>query len=128
MSAELVLRGVLDQWQAGIDNHEPRRVAAVFADDAIFQGLRPYSIGRPGVEQYYDSQPSGMSVSYRVLESRQPASDVVLGHVHATFAFADRPAIALYVGVLVERGDDGWRIGHRQASQVDDAPPTDLTH
>ena len=34
-----VLRGVLDQWKAGIDAHEPEKVAAVFTEDAIFQGL-----------------------------------------------------------------------------------------
>ena len=55
-----ILRGVLDQWKAGIDTHEPRKVAAVFAEDAIFQGLRPYSVGRDGVVAYYDSRPPGM--------------------------------------------------------------------
>jgi hypothetical protein len=39
-----VLRGVLDQWQAGVDAHEPQKVASVFTKDAIFQGLRPYSV------------------------------------------------------------------------------------
>lgn len=50
--SEAVLRGVLDEWKAGIDAHDPARVAAVFADDAIFQGLRPYSVGPQGVSDY----------------------------------------------------------------------------
>jgi hypothetical protein len=33
-----VLRGALDQWRAGVDAHEPEKVAAVFTEDAIFQG------------------------------------------------------------------------------------------
>ncbi len=33
-------------------------------------------------------------------------------------ALRDRPAIPLDVGVLVQRGDDGWRIGHYQASPI----------
>jgi uncharacterized protein (TIGR02246 family) len=121
MNADEVLRGALDQWQAGINAHDGQRVAAVFTEDAIFQGLRPYSVGRRGVAQYYDSQPLGMTVSYRVLESRRPGPDVVLGYVHAEFAFPDRAAIGLYIGVLVERDDDGWRIGHYQGSRIDDA-------
>ena len=45
VQATEVLRGVLDEWKAGIDAHEPQKVAAVFTEDAIFQGLRPYSVG-----------------------------------------------------------------------------------
>src|SRR5689334_572766 len=71
-----ILRGVLDQWQAGIDAHEPHKVAAVFTDDAIFQGLRPYSVGRDGVAAYYDSQPHGMTVSYQILQTRRPAEEL----------------------------------------------------
>ncbi len=35
----------------------PQRVAEVFTEDAIFQGLRPYSVGRQGVVDYYAAQP-----------------------------------------------------------------------
>jgi hypothetical protein len=118
MSTDDALRGVLDEWQAGINAREPGRVAAVFTEDAIFQGLRPYSVGRLGVERYYDSQPLGMTVSYRILESRRPAPDVVLGYFRADFGFPEQPSIALHIGVLVQRGPDGWRIGHYQASRI----------
>ena len=40
------LRDALDRWKAAIDAHEPERVADVFTEDAIFQGLSPYSVGR----------------------------------------------------------------------------------
>ena len=57
-----------------------------------------------------------MTVAYRILETRRPATDLVLGYVAADFTFPDRPTVSLYIGVLVERGDDGWRIAHYQAS------------
>ena len=113
-----ILRGVLDQWQAGIDAHQPERVAAVFTADAVFQGLRPYSVGRQGVTEYYASQPPGMTVTYRILETRRPATNAVLGYVAADFAYPDRPTVSLYIGVLAVHGDDGWRIGHYQASLI----------
>jgi SnoaL-like domain len=53
------LRDALDRWKAGIDAQEPERVADVFAEDTIFQGLRPYSVGRQGVIDYYASQSPG---------------------------------------------------------------------
>jgi uncharacterized protein (TIGR02246 family) len=113
-----VLRGVLEQWKAGIDSHDPRAVAAVFTEDAIFQGLRPYSVGRGGVAEYYDSQPLGMTVTYRVLETRRPTEELVLGYVRADFAFPDRPTVSLNIGVAVAH-DNGWKILHYQASRLD---------
>jgi uncharacterized protein (TIGR02246 family) len=110
------LRGVLDQWKHGIDTHDPQSVAAVFTDDAIFQGLRPYSVGPQGVFTYYDSQPAGMTVDYRILETRRLGDDAALGYLAATFAFRDRESVELRLGVVVTRTGDGWRIAHYQAS------------
>lgn len=78
--SETILRGVLDGWKAAVDKHRPDQVAAHFTDDAIFQGLRPYSIGRPGIAAYYDSQPPGLTAEYRVLETRRLSDDLVLGY------------------------------------------------
>jgi uncharacterized protein (TIGR02246 family) len=115
---EEILRRTLDQWKAGIDAGEPERVADVFTDDAVFQGLHPYSVGRQGVADYYASQSSGLTVTYRILEMRRPTEDLVLGYVLADFAFPDRPALSLNLGVLVTHTDAGWRILHYQVSPV----------
>jgi uncharacterized protein (TIGR02246 family) len=114
-----VLREILDRWKAGIDAQAPERVAEVFTEDAIFQGLHPYTVGRQGVIDYYASQPPGMTVTYQTLETRRPADDVVLGYVKADFAFPDRPTVSVYLGVLVKYADGGWRIVHYQASKLD---------
>jgi uncharacterized protein (TIGR02246 family) len=116
VQATEALRGVLDEWKAGVDAHQPQKVAALFAEDAIFQGLRPYSVGRDGVAKYYDSQPLGMTVTYRILETYRPTEELVLGYVRADFMFPDRATVNLNLGVLVARTDGGWRILHYQAS------------
>jgi uncharacterized protein (TIGR02246 family) len=114
-----IVREVMDRWKAGIDAHEPQRVAAQFSEDAVFQGLRPYSVGPQGVTAYYAAQPVGMTVTYRILETRRVASDAVLGYLVADFAFRDSPTLVVNLGVLVTHGDDGWRIGYYQASLLD---------
>ena len=111
-----ILQGVLDRWQAGVDAHEPQKVAGVFTEDAIFQGLRPYSVGRAGVAEYYDSQPLGMTVSYEILETRRPTPELVVGYVRADFAFPDRATVSLNLGVVVTHSDAGWRILQYQVS------------
>jgi uncharacterized protein (TIGR02246 family) len=114
-----ILHSVLDQWKAAVDQHEPERVASIFTEDAIFQGLHPYTVGRKGIAEYYDSQPVGMTAGYRILEARRMADDLVLGYLDANFSFTDRPTLALKLGVLVKRLEDGWYIGHYQISRLD---------
>ncbi|MEV6026584.1 hypothetical protein [Streptomyces sp. NPDC052036] len=113
---EAVLRHVLDQWKGAVERHEPQRVASVFTENAIFQGLHPYSVGRPGVAEYYDSQPLGMTLDYRILETRHLGEDLVLGYLGVDFMFVDRPAKRLNLGVLVTHLQERWYISHYQVS------------
>lgn len=117
--SEAILRGVLDRWKAAVDGHKPQQVAAQFTEDAIFQGLHPYSVGRPGIAAYYDSQPIGMAAAYRILETRRLADDLVLGYLDVDFSFTDRPTLGLKLGVLVKRVEEGWYITHYQVSRLD---------
>ncbi len=112
------VREVLDRWQAGIAAHRPDQVAAVFTEDAIFQGLRPYSVGRRGVFDYYDSQPTGLTVDYRINEVRTPADGVVLAYTRADFTLPGGEVVSLNLSVLVTQGDQGWQIAHYQVSPV----------
>ncbi|MEJ8652053.1 hypothetical protein WKI65_29185 [Streptomyces sp. MS1.AVA.3] len=115
---ESILRGVLDRWQAAVDAHEPQRAASYFTEDAIFQGLHPYSVGRRGITDYYASQPLGMTAAYRILETRRLADDLVLGYLSVDFSFTDRPALAVHLAVLVRHMEDGWYISHYQVSRL----------
>jgi hypothetical protein len=118
MDATEIVLGVMDDWRAGIDANDPGRVAAAFTEDAVFQGLRPYGVGRDVVADYYASQPAGMTVAYRLLESRSPADGVALGYLAATFSYLDRPAVELAIGVVITRIGDRWQVAQYQASQA----------
>ena len=113
------LRDVLDRWKAAVDAHEPDRVAAVFTPQALFQGLHPYSIGRPGVAEYYASQPLGMTADYEILENRRLADGLVLGYLRVLFGFTDRPTLAVYISVMARKQPDGWFLDHYQVSKLD---------
>ncbi|WIX89647.1 SgcJ/EcaC family oxidoreductase [Amycolatopsis sp. DG1A-15b] len=117
MSTE-ILSAVLDAWKAAVDAHEPERVAEIFTEDAIFQGLHPYSVGRESVAAYYDSQPRGMTADYRIVESRRLAEDVVLGYASVDFGFTDRPTLPVHLSVVVRRAGDRWLIAHYQVSRL----------
>jgi hypothetical protein len=93
-------------------------VASYFTEDAIFQGLHPYSVGRQGVADYYASQPLDLAAAYRILEIRRPAEGLVLGYLSVAFSFADRPTLNVYLSVLLTYAQDGWYISHYQVSQL----------
>jgi uncharacterized protein (TIGR02246 family) len=112
-----LLEEVLDRWKAAIEAHQPQRVAALFTEDAIFQGFRPHGVGRTAVADYYDAQPRGLTPGYRILETREPADGVILGYVSVDFVFTDRPTIEAVLGVLLTRAADGWLIAHYQVSR-----------
>jgi uncharacterized protein (TIGR02246 family) len=116
---EDILIGVLSRWKAAVDSHDPERVASYFTEDAIFQGLHPYSVGRQGIAEYYGSQPLGMTAMYKTLETRRLASDLVLGYLSVDFSFTDRPTLTVYLSVLLKRTAEGWSISHYQVSRLD---------
>jgi uncharacterized protein (TIGR02246 family) len=116
---ERIIEKVLAEWKAGVDSHDAARVAAVFTDDAIFQGLHPHTIGRQGVLDYYDAQPAGLSVEFSFHATRRPADNVALGYLRTDFARPDGKVIPLNLSVLLDRGgDERWRISFYQVSPV----------
>ena len=115
---EQVISGVMDRWKARVDGHEPDQVAACFTEDAIFQGMRPYTVGRQGVAEYYASQPTGMKAAYKILESRRLAEGLVLGYLGVDFSYTDRPTLGVRLSVLATRTADGWRLAHYQVSHL----------
>ena len=113
------LRAVLDPWKAAVDAHEPEAVASVFTEQAVFQGLHPYTVGRPGVAEYYAAQPLGMTAVYTIQEVRRLAPHLVLGYLSVDFSFTDRPTLTVHLSVIARRVVDTWLIDHYQVSQLD---------
>lgn len=115
---EAILNGVLGQWKAALEAHDSRQIATLFTDDAIFQGLHPYSVGRQGVADYYESQPLGLTAAYRILETRRPADNLIQAYLAVDFSFADRPSVSVNLGLLVTHTDAGWLIAQYQVSRL----------
>ena len=118
---EEILRRALNRWKTAIDAHAPAEAASLFAEDAIFQGLHPYSVGRQGIAEYYDSQPLGMVAEFKILETRRLTDTLILGYMHVDFSFPDRPTVSVYLSLLVTLVHGDWSISHYQVSQLDPA-------
>src|ERR1700735_5543828 len=114
-----MLDAVLTRWKAAVDARQPEQVAALFATDAIFQGLHPYTVGPAGVAEYYTAQPAGMTAVYTLRETRALSDGLVLGYLTVDFGFSDRAALTVYLSVIIRQDADGWRIVHYQVSRLD---------
>ncbi len=112
------LDAVLARWKAAVDAHQPDQVAALFTTDAIFQGLHPYTVGQAGVAEYYAAQPAGMTAAYTLHETRALSDALILGYLTVEFGFTDRPALTVYLSVLIRQDAGGWRIAHCQVSRL----------
>jgi uncharacterized protein (TIGR02246 family) len=115
-TAESVVSDVLGRWKVAIEARQPDEVAALFTEDATFQGLRPYVVGRAGIADYYAGQPVGLAPHFHVMEIRQPAPGVVFAYAAAEFTFTDRAPIPVLLGVLLTDVGGGWLIAHYQVS------------
>jgi uncharacterized protein (TIGR02246 family) len=115
---EQVIRGVMERWRAAVDAHEPMQVADCFTEDAIFQGMHPYTVGRQGVAEYYASQPMGMKAAYKILETRRLAEGVALGYLGVDFSFTDQATLVVHLSVVATRTAGGWRLAHYQVSYL----------
>ena len=114
-----LLEAVLARWKAAVDAHQPAHVAELFATDAVFQGLHPYTVGRAGVAEYYAALPTGMTAAYTLLETRTLGDGAVLGYLTVDFGFTDRATLTVYLSVIIRREAGGWRIAHYQVSRLD---------
>ena len=113
-----VLDAVLTRWKAAIDAHQPGQVAALFAKDAIYQGLHPYTVGPMGVADYA-AQPTDMTAAYKLCETRTLSDGLVLGYLTVDFGFSDGATLTVYLSVIIRQDADGWRIVHYQVSRLD---------
>jgi len=123
-----ILTTVLDQWKSAVDAHDPKRVATHFTDDAIFQGLHPYSVGPDSVAAYYDEQAIGLTADYTFLQTRRLAGDLILGYLSVDFGFTDRPTLTVYLSIILRRTGDTWLISHYQVSRLDDSDSNPRVH
>jgi muconolactone delta-isomerase len=114
-----LLDAVLSRWKAAVDAHQPEQVAALFTADAIFQGLHPYTVGQPGVAEYYAAQPTGMTAAYTLRETRALSDGLLLGYLTVDFGFSDRATLTVYLSVIIRQDAGHWRIAHYQVSRLD---------
>ncbi|WP_285114281.1 SgcJ/EcaC family oxidoreductase [Leifsonia sp. fls2-241-R2A-40a] len=121
MSDQVIILGsILADWADGIREHRPEAVAALFAGDAVFQGFdRAHTVGRPAVAAYYDKQPVGLDVQYRIQESRSFGEDAFIAFVDVDFIRPSGEVIPTHLTLALVRTGGEWLIQQYHVSKID---------
>ncbi|MFF5703099.1 nuclear transport factor 2 family protein [Streptomyces sp. NPDC012794] len=119
-----VLADILEEWRAAFGERRVDDIVALFADDALFQGLSPRLLnGRAEIRTYYENVPPGTTATVEVLHSRPVAAEALGGFATVTFRtptpedLAGTP-LTVRLSVLAQHTGDGWRIRQYHVSRL----------
>ncbi len=114
-----VLAGLLENWRASFDEHRVKDIVALFAEDALFQGLSPRLLaGRAEITTYYENVPPGMTATVELLHSRTLGAESVTGFATVTFTDASGVRLPVRLSVVAQHVDDTWRIRQYHVSKL----------
>jgi uncharacterized protein (TIGR02246 family) len=117
-TAEPELRGLLDRWAAGIADRRPADVAALFTEDALFQGFDPEpGFGRDYITAYYAKQPVGLTADYELLTTRLLAPGVLAAYARVRFTRPDGP-VPVHLTVIAQQDRGRWALSHYHVSRL----------
>jgi len=117
IDGEQPLPALLGAWADAIARHEPAEVAALFTEDALFQGFDPEpGSGRDVVEAYYGKQPLGLTAEWELLRVRRLSADTEIGYARVLFRRPDAE-VPTYLTVVATRTADGWQLSHYHVSK-----------
>ncbi|MDG4864217.1 nuclear transport factor 2 family protein [Streptomyces sp. T-3] len=117
-TATKALSDLLQEWQTRFNRPAPEETAALFTEDALFQGLFPEPVvGPESILGYYRKVPEGTRAVARVLHAYQGGEDWIGGLAQVVFQQHDGD-IPVRLSVVAVRGDTGWRIRQYHVSRV----------
>ncbi|RSS80374.1 SgcJ/EcaC family oxidoreductase [Streptomyces sp. WAC06614] len=113
------LAEILGAWRTAFDAHRVDDIVALFADDALFQGLSPQLLeGTAQIRTYYEHVPAGMTAEVEVLRSRTVGPEAVAGFAAVTFRPRSGEPLPVRLSVVAQHLDTGWRIRQYHVSRA----------
>lgn len=105
-------RALLAQWQLAFGQRDVETIAALFAEDALFQGLSPALLaGRDAIRGYYENVPPNVQAQVGEVSAMALTADTACGFAAVTFDVAGQAAKPVRLSMTVQRCNSGqWQI------------------
>ncbi|GHF09561.1 hypothetical protein GCM10014715_76690 [Streptomyces spiralis] len=114
-----VLTQLLNDWKKAFDGHHTDDMAALFTQDALFQGFGPDVLeGREAVKGYYEAVPDNRSTEFRILHEYEAAPGAVAGFADVTFSDPTGWAARVHLSMVAVTDAGTWRIRQYHVSFV----------
>lgn len=108
---EICWRALLAQWQLAFGRRDIETIAALFAEDALFQGLSPALLaGRNAIRHYYENVPPNVRAQVGEINTTSLAPDTACGFAAVTFEIAGQAAKPVRLSMTVQRCNGQWQI------------------
>ncbi|WP_052424076.1 YybH family protein [Nonomuraea candida] len=112
-----VLAALLHDWQQAFNAHRPAEIAALFSQDALFQGISPrLGHGPQDVLDYYAAVAPGTTAQVTVVSAGRLSQDTVHGFAQVTFTAPTGDLHPVRLSVVAKQADGGWLIHQYHAS------------
>ncbi|GLW11289.1 hypothetical protein Misp01_64170 [Microtetraspora sp. NBRC 13810] len=116
-SAHDVVAELLDRWRRAFEEHRAADLAALFTEDALFQGIGPrLRVGPAEVFGYYDAVPEGTRVTVEILRAHRLHEGIVGGFADVTFTAPTGETTPIRLSVVARRSGGGWLIRQYHAA------------
>jgi uncharacterized protein (TIGR02246 family) len=111
---------VVRRWTAAFNSHDLKEMAALFAQDALFQGFGPEPlVGRDAAADYYEAVPGyRRAEDVRVLHAWAVGDSVAGGFVDVTFRDPADWEARVYLSLVLQRAGGDWEIRQYHVSRV----------
>ncbi|MDA0636469.1 YybH family protein [Nonomuraea sp. CA-218870] len=112
-----VLTRLLHDWQQAFNAHRPAGIAALFSQDALFQGISPkLGHGPQEIFDYYARVPRGTTAQVKVISGGQLSQETVHGFAEVTFTAATGDVHLICLSIVAKRAGGVWLIHQYHAS------------
>ncbi len=112
-----VVAGLLGAWRTAFDQRRWDDLVALFAEDALFQGIDPgLLVGPEQISAYYGAIPEGVRPTVDVLGARRLSECVVAGFADVTFTAPTEAPGPIRLSIVAQRVDGTWRIRQYHAA------------
>lgn len=112
-----VLTRLLHDWQQAFNAHRPAEIAALFSQDALFQGISPQlGHGPQEIFDYYARVVRGTTAQVKVVSGGQLSQETVHGFAEVTFTAPTGDVHLICLSIVAKRAGGIWLIHQYHAS------------
>jgi len=109
--AAIAWRTLLSRWKTAFNNRDTAAIVALFAHDALFQGLGPdLLVGSAAIRNYYENVPLHVKASVSGPEAHGISAETACGFADVTFEIPGAPPRHIRLSFCCALRGGEWRI------------------